>query len=402
MQFIVERDQILNPLNRVNTVVDRNPTIPILSHVLLTVNDDRNGFRLTGSNIEVEISEFVSDVQVTESGRVAFPGLVVQEFCRQQLNNCQLRFEFSDGMMNINKLDDGIGSQAESDGAEDPVGESGQSHLSLQTMDQGTSDDTFSGPFPILDTGAWDITFQISRTDFRTIVQRAQHAMGSQDLRYYLNAMLFEMDETELRTVATDGHRMAVCHTEVVTGLNDSMHRAIVPRKTVLDLSKLLADFSSPVTLEFNSNHIRVSTPTIEFTSKLLEGTYPDWRGVIPANLSRVFQVTRESIVTSLRRVVAILGQDVAASMKVRDSSLRIHAQSIRTSQTEIDEQMDIEQDGESVDFQVNCKYLLDIFEAMKDYDKVEFNLKNAQSACLLKFPGNESANFLVMLLKDR
>ena len=88
--------------------------------------------------------------------------------------------------------------------------------------------------------------------------------------------------------------------------------------------------------------------------------------------------------------------------MQVRDGRLRIHAQSSRNSQAEIDEQMDIKQYGESPDFQINGKYLLDIFEAMKDYDKVEFNLKNAQSACLLKFPGNESSNFLVMLLKDR
>ncbi len=398
MQFIVERDQILNPLNRVNTVVDRNPTIPILSHVLLTVNDERNGIQLTGSNIDIEISEFVSDVQVTESGRVAFPGLTVQEYCRQQPKDCQLKFDISDGMMNINKLDDGIGSRTESDEAANSEGESGKSHLSLQTMAQ----DTLAGPFPILNAGDWDIKFQISRSDLRTIVQRAQHAMGSQDLRYYLNAMLFEMNESELRTVATDGHRMAVCHTEVVTGLNDSMHRAIVPRKTVLDLSKLLADFSSPVTLEFNDNHVQVSTPNIKFTSKLLEGTYPDWRGVIPANLSRVFQVTRENIIASLRRVVGILGPEVPTSMQVRDGRLRIHAQSSRNSQAEIDEQMDVEQNGESLDFQINGKYLLDIFEVMKEYDKVEFNLKNAQSACLLKFPGNESSNFLVMLLKDR
>ena len=399
MQFVVERDQILNPLNRVNTVVDRNPTIPILSQVLLTVADDRNGFQLTGSNIDIEISEFVPDVQVTESGRVAFPGLTVQEYCRQQPKDCRLKFDISNDMLNINKIDDGdIASPDTSGEVEKSVVASEQSHLSLQTMAQDTSD----GPFPTLDAGDWDIQFQISRSDLRTIVQRAQHAMGSQDLRYYLNAMLFEMNESELRTVATDGHRMAMCHTEVATGLNDSMHRAIVPRKTVLDLGKLLADFSSPVTLEFNDNHVRVSTPSIKFTSKLLEGTYPDWRGVIPANLSSVFQVARENIIASLRRVVAILGPDVAASMQVRDGRLRIHAQSSRNSQAEIDEQMDIKQYGESPDFQINGKYLLDIFEAMKDYDKVEFNLKNAQSACLLKFPGNESSNFLVMLLKDR
>ena len=399
MQFVVERDQILNPLNRVNTVVDRNPTIPILSQVLLTVADDRNGFQLTGSNIDIEISEFVPDVQVTESGRVAFPGLTVQEFCRQQPKDCSLRFDITNGMLNINKIDDGgIGSRDGTGEAENSDVAGGQSHLSLQTMAQDTSD----GPFPILDAGDWDIQFQIGRSDLRTIVQRSQHAMGSQDLRYYLNAMLFEMNESELRTVATDGHRMAMCHTEVATGLNDSMHRAIVPRKTVLDLGKLLADFSSPVTLEFNDNHVRVSTPSIQFTSKLLEGTYPDWRGVIPANLSSVFQVARENIIASLRRIVGILGPEVPASMQVKDGRLRIHAQSSRNSQAEIDEQMEIKQYGESPDFQVNGKYLLDIFEAMKDYDKVEFNLKNAQSACLLKFPGNESSNFLVMLLKDR
>ncbi|MDE0310354.1 MAG: DNA polymerase III subunit beta [Acidiferrobacterales bacterium] len=396
MHFIVERDQILNPLTRVNTVVDRNPTIPIIANILLTVDEDKNGFQLTGSNIEIEISEHVRDVEVTESGKVAFLGLTVQEFCRQQPKGCRLKFEFSDGMVNINKLDDATGSESEA--AESSDVESRRSHLSLQTMMQDSS----VGPFPILDTGNWDISFQISRSDLMTIVQRAQHAMGSQDLRYYLNAMLFEMTDSELRTVATDGHRMAVCHTEVVTGLNESTHRAIVPRKTVLDLSKLLGDFSSPITLQFNENHVRAGTPNITFTSKLLEGTYPDWRGVIPANLSRVFQVTRESITASLRRVVGILGPEVPATMKVEDGTLRLHAQSSRNSQAEIDELLGIEQHGEALLFQVNGKYLLDIFEVMKEYDKVEFNLKNAQSACLLKFPGNESSSFLVMLLKDR
>ena len=391
MQFIVERDQILNPLSRVNTVVDRNPTIPILSQVLLTVDEDRNGVQLTGSNIDIEISEFIPDIQVSESGQAAFPGLTVQEFCRQQPKECRLSFEISDGMMNINKIGvDGEADQNIGDG-------SGQSHLTLQTMAQGALD----GPFPILDAGDWDIQFQINRSDLRTVVQRSQHAMGAQDLRYYLNAMLFEMSEHELRTVATDGHRMAVCHTEVATGLNDSMHRAIVPRKTVLDMSKLLAELSSPITLEFNDNHIRISTPSVKFTSKLLEGTYPDWRGVIPANLSRVFRVTRQEMIAALRRV-SILGPEVPASMQVKDGRLRVHAQTSKNAQLEIDEQLDIEQNGEPIDFQINGKYLLDIFDVMTEYDSVDFNLRNAQSACLVNFPGNESSSFLVMLLKDR
>ena len=391
MQFIVERDQILNPLSRVNTVVDRNPTIPILSQVLLTVNEDRNGVELTGSNIDIEISEFIPDIQVSESGQAAFPGLTVQEFCRQQPKECRLSFEISDGMMNINKI--GVDGEADKN-----IGDgSGQSHLTLQTMAQGALD----GPFPILDAGDWDIQFQINRSDLRTVVQRSQHAMGAQDLRYYLNAMLFEMSEHELRTVATDGHRMAVCHTEVATGLNDSMHRAIVPRKTVLDMSKLLAELSSPITLEFNDNHIRISTPSVKFTSKLLEGTYPDWRGVIPANLSRVFRVTRQEMIAALRRV-SILGPEVPASMQVKDGRLRVHAQTSKNAQLEIDEQLDIEQNGEPIDFQINGKYLLDIFDVMTEYDSVDFNLRNAQSACLVNFPGNESSSFLVMLLKDR
>ena len=391
MQFIVERDQILNPLSRVNTVVDRNPTIPILSQVLLTVDEDRNGVQLTGSNIDIEISEFIPDIQVSESGQAAFPGLTVQEFCRQQPKECRLSFEISDGMMNINKI--GVDGEADKN-----IGDgSGQSHLTLQTMAQGALD----GPFPILDAGDWDIQFQINRSDLRTVVQRSQHAMGAQDLRYYLNAMLFEMSEHELRTVATDGHRMAVCHTEVATGLNDSMHRAIVPRKTVLDMSKLLAELSSPITLEFNDNHIRISTPSVKFTSKLLEGTYPDWRGVIPANLSRVFRVTRQEMIAALRRV-SILGPEVPASMQVKDGRLRVHAQTSKNAQLEIDEQLDIEQNGEPIDFQINGKYLLDIFDVMTEYDSVDFNLRNAQSACLVNFPGNESSSFLVMLLKDR
>ncbi len=402
MQFIVDRDQILNPLSRVNTVVDRNPTIPILSQVLLTVDEDKTGIRLTGSNIEIEISEYIPDVEVSESGQVAFPGLTAQEFCRQLPKECRLKFDISGGAMNIYKLDDQGNPEEPAQSDDESSGESngaggGKSHLSLQTMMR----DSLDGLFPILDAGEWDIQFQINRSDLRTIISRSQHAMGAADLRYYLNAMLFEISEKELRTVATDGHRMAVSHAEAATGLNDSMHRAIVPRKTVLDLNKLLTELSSPVTLEFNDNHIRMSTPNVKFTSKLLEGTYPDWRGAIPANLSCLFRAPRLELISVLRRV-AILGPEVAISMEVNDGKLRVHAETTKNAQFKIDESLDIEQEGDALSFQVNGKYLLDIFEAMPEYDSVEFNLRNANTAALINFPRNESSSFLVMLLKDR
>ena len=398
MQFIVERDQILNPLARVNTVVDRKPTIPILSQVLLSVDEDGNGIRLTGSNIDIEISETIPGVQVSESGQVAFPGLTVQEFCRQQPRGCMLEFAISDGLMNVNKVAAESGEGNSEEASELSSNERyGQSHLSLPTMLQGELD----GPFPILDAGEWDVEFKINRSDLRLVLQRCQHAMGQQDMRYYLNSMLIELAENEFRAVATDAHRMAVSYTEVATGLAESQRRAIVPRKTAIDMNKLLAELPSPVTVEFNDNHIRLSTPNVSFTSKLLEGTYPDWRGVIPANLQRVFRASREELTAMLRRV-AILGDDVTAKMSVSDGMLRVHAETVKNSQLEIDEQMEVEQDGESIEFKVNGRYLLDIFDTMKDYDHVEFSLKNSQSACLLKFPAVESSLFVVMLLRDR
>ena len=404
MHFIVNREQVLNPLSRVNTVVDRNPTIPILSHVLLEPVEE--GIKLTGSNIEIEISEIISDIEVHDPQPVAFPGLTVQDFCRRLPERCGLKFEVVDGKMYIDKIEsksDGSDSQIEqnNDDYSNNVRYSTQSKLVLQTLSQEPAD----SDFPKLDAGEWDIQFTIGRSDLHNLILRTQHAMGADNVRYYLNAMLFEIGENELRTISTDGHRMAMSETAVVTGLNETTHRAIVPRKTVLDLSKLLSELSSQIEIELNASHIRVSNKYVSFTSKLLEGQYPDWRGAIPVNLSSVFRGDREELVSIFQRVNILGARDkkpLGATLEVDGGVLRVYARSTSSALQEIDETMDVEQDGESLKFQANCRYLLDIFEAMPDCSRVEFNLRNAQTACLIKFPHNKSSSFLVMLLKDR
>jgi len=411
MHFTINREVILYPLLRVNTAVDKSPTIPILSHVNLEPVD--GGIKLTGSNIQIEVSEIIPDVEVSDGREINFPGAPSLEFCRRLPHGCNLKFSTDD---NRTLVIETVGGTESGNGNESGQGAL-DSRLELQvietttdTDEEGQEDDIADlHLFPKLNLGEWEHQFQMDRHGLQTLIRRTRHAMSiKENVRPFLEAMLFEMNENEVRTVATDGHRLATNTIAVVTGLNEKAHRAIVPRKTIDILSKLLAEVTSAVTISFNDSHIGVSSPNVSFVSKLMEGQYPDWRGAVPVSWNRMFRANRDELTNILTRVNILSLWDkkpVAASMTVSGNTMEIHAESNQATREKIDETLDIAQQSvdqdDALKFQINCRYLLDIFDAMPDNEEVEFNLRSAQTSCLVRFPDDASATFLVMLLKE-
>ena len=409
MHFTINREVILYPLLRVNTAIDQSPTIPVLSHVNLVPEAD--GIKLTGSNIQIEVSEFISDVEVVDARQINFPGAPSLEFCRRLPHGCNLKFTAGDnGLLVIETID----AAAKGGSKENESGGSAlESRLELQVIEVSDSDQPdamgMGDLFPKLNTGDWAYQFQMDRHSMQTLIRRTRHAMSiKENVRPFLEAMLFEMDGNEVRTVATDGHRLATNTVAVATDLGETAHRAIVPRKTIDILSKLLAELTSSVTISFNDSHIGVSSPSVSFVSKLMEGQYPDWRGAVPMNWNRVFRASRDELANVLTRVNILSIWDkkpVAASINVSGNTMFLHAESNQATKEKIDESIDVVQQADDhegpLKFQVNCRYLLDIFEAMPDNEQVEFNLRDAQNSCLLRFPDDSSASFLVMLLKE-
>ncbi len=404
MNITVDREQFLETLNRVSTVVEKNPPLPILSQVLLQTENGR--IRLTGSNIQMEISELMPEIRVPDNYMFTFAGRTVLGFCRRLPPRCRLQIEIDEDTMTITKLQ----SSELEDGNSEIVSDPGHSQLKTSIQDQLQEDmpglENQPRDFPILEPGEMSVRFDMPRSEFHSLIRRTQHAMGRDDSRYFLNATLFEISQNEVRTVTTDAHRMATSLTEVQTNLDSERHRSIVPRQTVLDMNKLLAEISSTITVEFNNRHIRMKTPDFSFTSKLLEGAYPDWRGAIPVNLPHVLRVNREKLVEVLKIVGGTLTDEkspLSVRLELQGSMLKVHAESKLQGENIVDSALDIEQPTEhSFRIKANCSYLQDVLEAMKDCESVDFYNKDNQGACIIRFPENESSEFVVMLLRNR
>ncbi len=403
MKFIVDRDHFLEPLSRVSTVVEKNPPLPILSQVLL--QSVEGGIRLTGSNIQMEISEVIPEIQLTGSHMFAFAGRTVLGFCRRLPPRCKLEIEIEQDSMTITKLDSAT---TEKGDASDPAQSRFKTAIQDQLQEEMPGYEDQPRDFPILEPGEMSVGFEVSRSDLHSLIRRTRHAMGRDDTRYFLNAMLFEIGQNEFRTVATDGHRMATSLSAVPTNLDSERHHSIVPRQTVLDINKLLSEISGTVTIEFNNRHVRLRTPLFSFTSKLLEGSYPDWRGAVPANLPLVLTVNRRDLTTILRRVNGTLVPEldkrpISVSLEKKGNVLHIYAESKMGYEQIIDERLEFDEPSEHpFKVQINCRYLLDVLEAMPDCELVDIHYRDDQGACIVQFPEEKSSLFVIMLLRDR
>ena len=387
MHFTVNREQILSPLSRVCMAIEKNPPIPILSQILLKPTD--NGIELIGSSIGVEIKETIIGVQVDNPIPITIPGITTLEFCRRLPPECNLEFVIQNDLLVVRKTSDSHTSQ-----------EGSSDRLSSSTHSKYEATIQVPGDFPEVEFDEGEITFDIARSDLQRLIRTTQHAVGRDEHRPFLNAMMFEMSEDKLRTVSTDGHRMATSNSQVVTGLNDSKHRAIIPRKSVLVLSSLLQDVASNITVEISSKHLRIGTHKLTFTSLLLDSQYPDWRSVIPVKFSTTFRCNREELVSILRRVDILTDAKTApgATMQLDSGQLRVQA---KTHTQEINETIDVQHNGGDIKIQINGRYLLDIFDAVPVGDPMEICFRDTGSACVVRFPNDESSSFLVMLMKD-
>ncbi len=418
MHFIVNREVILYPLIRVSTVISNSPAIPILSHALVRFGSGQ--LTLTGTNIEIQISETIEGIEVQDAQDFAFPAQTALEFCRKLKHGCDLSFtkDPQKDSLVIETIDSS-GSNAAGDAGGEPASGSESasvSRLELQTIKMANFDDfDESGMvFPELRTqdSDWEFSMAVSRHSLQSIIRRSRHAMSVKETsRVILEAMLIEVTENEMRAVATDGHRLATNSAEIESaGLPEGQRqRAVVPRASIEMLSKLLSELTSSVELSIGNSHLRVQTAQVVFITKLMEGNYPEWQATIPINVSRTIRGSREELQNVLTRVNILSMWDktlIAAKMQADGNVMKVHAQSIQAAGQRIDEEVDIVQNGDDADseigFQVRCKYFLDIFEAMNECEQFELNMIKQRDACVVKFPDDPSATFLVMLLKKR
>ncbi len=363
MKIKLSRDVLLKPLTQVGGVVERRQTLPILSNVLIKIENSE--LTITATDLEVELkakTKIESDVE--------------QEFtlpARKLIDICKALPADSDLQIDLNK--------------ERATLKSGRSRFTLSTLP--------AQDFPAIEANIGSEQFSIPGNVLKRLIEKTQFAMAQQDVRYYLNGMLLEVKEGKIRTVATDGHRLALSEADYDNTLDIEI---ILPRKAVLELGRILTDSEESVQIEISSNHAKIIVGNISFTTKLIDGKYPDYRGVLPRSTDNKIEANREEMRHALQRA-SILSNEKYRGIRFKVSVNRLELLAHNPEQEEAEEEVAVEYSGDDLTIGFNVGYLIDVLSAISS-EKVHIELGDVNSSCLIYAAGNNESRYVVMPMR--
>jgi DNA polymerase-3 subunit beta len=365
MKLTVQRETLLKPLQQVAGVVERRQTLPILGNVLF--NATKKGVKLTATDLEVELQTQAS-VTVATVGDSTLPARKLLDICRALPEGADIDITVSEDRAQVR---------------------SGKSRFTLATMP--------AGEFPVVDKIKSARVFQIAQSDLRRLIESTAFSMAQQDVRYYLNGLMLEPAGGIVRAVATDGHRLALCEFAADVGAGD-VQQVIVPRKGVQELHRLLEDDQNPLQVEIGTNHIRITTGELRFTSKLIDGRFPDYNRVIPKTADKRLLVKREMLRQALTRT-SILSNEKYRGIRLDLSRNNIKIQAHNPDQEEAVEEIEVSYENDPLLIGFNVTYLLDVLTAINT-DEVEIMLSDANSSALINKPGMTDCRYVVMPMR--
>jgi len=360
------RDTLLAPLQSVSGIVERRHTLPILSNVLLEKKGDR--LTLLATDIEIQITTATDCAGSEGDGAVTVGARKLQEILRSLPDTSEVSLVLEDKRLQVR---------------------AGKSRFSLQTL---PADD-----FPRMTmTEGETKQFSITQKAFRQLLGKTQYSMAAQDVRYYLNGLLLLVEGKELRAVATDGHRLAYASVEIEADL--PRQEMILPRKTVLELNRLLVDNDEPLNISLTSNQVRFSFGSVVLVSKLIDGKFPDYERVVPATLKNHMTVGRQILMQAMSRA-AILTNEKFRGVRVvlGDNSLKLIA--ANAEQEEAQEEIEVQYNGDVIDVGFNVGYLLDVLNNVHT-EEIQWSFNDANSSALITVPGNERFKYVVMPMR--
>ncbi len=367
MKFSISREAFLKPLQLVAGVVERRQTLPILANVLVVL--DGNQLSLTGTDLEVEIVGRATLAEAGEGGEVTVPARKLVDICRSLPDGSTIKFV--------------------SDTGGRIVLTSGRSRFTLATLP--------ANEFPSVDDGPGQLEFATTRTNLKGLLDSTAFAMAHQDVRYYLNGMLWEASAGQLRAVATDGHRLAMS-TLAVNDLDISEKvGAILPRKGVVELSRLLNE-DGDLKVVIGNNHIRVSGDDFLFTSKLVDGAYPDYNRVLPKGGTRLLEGGRDDLRSAFSRT-AILSNEKYRGVRLLLSDGQLKMVANNPEQEEAEEELTVSYSSEDLEIGFNVSYIIDVLNVLGG-EQVRFTFSDANSSALMEDPKQEQAVYVIMPMR--
>lgn len=364
MQFSIQREALLTPLQFIAGVVERRQTLPILSNVLLKLK--KQELSLVGTDLEVELLARIELEAAGDAGSTTVPARKLMDICRSLPEGAELEFNQEGNKLNIR---------------------SGRSRFNLATLP--------ATDFPYAEEMPGQQEFVISQKELRNLIERTQFAMAQQDVRYYLNGMLWELGDGQFRAVATDGHRLALSS---VTSETPGNMQVIVPRKAILELSRILTNDNDQAIVVLSANQLRVKTTDYIFTSKLIDGRFPDYDKVIPQNGDKFLIVDRDLLKQALTRV------GVLANEKHRSVRLELNKNTLRIvtnnpEQEEAEEQLDVDYSGGALNIAFNINYLADALASLPQ-GMVKITMSNSDSSSRVEEVDGEESIYVIMPMR--
>ena len=366
MKFKISRDALLKPLNLVAGVVERRQTLPILANVLLVLDGDR--LSLTGTDLEVELVGRVQLTAAGDAGEVTVPARKLVDICKSLPEGSDIDFSLSDGKVTV---------------------KSGRSRFTLSTLP--------AREFPNVEDSMGTHQFSLKQGQLKRLIDRTGFAMAQQDVRYYLNGMLWELADKRLRVVATDGHRLALCTLPEPVDVNGDT-QVILPRKGVLELARLLLDEDAEIAVVIGSNHIRATTHDFTFTSKLVDGKFPDYQRVLPRSTNKTVLGSRLELRQAFTRTAILSNEKYrGVRLKLTDNNLDIVANN--PEQEEAEEVVPVDYQGDSLEIGFNVSYLLDVLGVLSG-ETVKLSLADPNSSALLEESDEGDSVYVVMPMR--
>jgi len=365
MKISAQRETLLKPLQIVSSVVERRQTSPILANTLLSISGKQ--LTLTGTDLEVEMIA-TTEVDCDEDGDITLPARKLLDLCKTLPDGAKIDINIEKDRATIR---------------------SGRSRFTLATLP--------AVEYPNIEPIEAPVSLRLPQAQLKQLIENTQFAMAQQDVRYYLNGLLLEISPKGVTTVATDGHRLAYSRVETETGVDDT-RQVIIPRKGVVELHRLLETDETPVEIQIGKNHIRLILPSVTFTSKLIDGKFPDYQQVIPSNPGRSVVANRDNLHQVFNRI-AVLSNEKFRGMRLQLEQNLLRASVHNPEQEEAEEEIEVNYGGEEFEIGFNIGYFMDALSAIRG-DEVSISFTDSNHSCLVQGLKDDQSRYVIMPMR--
>jgi len=365
MNIKIDRELLLTPLGNVSGIVEKRHALPILSNLLL--ENSQGKLKFTATDLEMQISTHIKtespdDFQITVSAKKLF------DITRALPENCKIDFQIEE-----NKV----------------IVKAKKSRFNLQTLPPQD--------YPVMKKeGNETVELKLPQKEFKALLKQVDFAMAQQDIRYYLNGLLIEVKEKNINIVGTDGHRLSFTSLELTNSTEPA--QVIIPRKTIVELVKLLSDTDDPLEISFSNNQVNFKFNDIDLITKVIDGKFPDYSRVIPEGHDNIFNIDRALLLESMLRA-SILSNDKYRGIRMVVEENNLKLVSNNSEQEQAEEELEIEYKGEKIDIGFNVTYLIDVLMNIQS-DRLTIAFNDSSSSCLVTIPNNKKYKYVVMPMR--